>query len=81
MRKIAIFIFLCFVSVSNATANEVQCGQEIKISEDFAFKGLKSRSDELSQALCQVHLYDKSDTPDYSAAQTEALKWRHTALD
>lgn len=81
MHKITIFIFLFFVSIISSVANELQCGQEIKISKDFAFKGLKSRSDELSKAICEVHLYDNSKSPDYSTAHIEAVKWRNTALD
>ena len=80
MNKLTV-LFLTLLFSTGCFANNIeQCGQEIKISKDFAFKGLKSRSDELSKALCEVHLYDTSDEPDYSSATVEAIKWRNAAL-
>lgn len=81
MRNIAIFIFLFFVSVNSCVADELPCRQEINISEDFAFKGLKNRSAELSTALCQVGVYNSDNNPDYSSVYIEAVKWRATALE
>lgn len=81
MRNIGFLIFIFFVLVSSGAGKELQCQQEVNVSEDFVFKGLLSRSDELSKALCKVHIYDTRKTPDYSVAYIEAIKWRDTALD
>lgn len=80
MQKISVLVLLALFSMPGFAGDEQLCGQEITIADDFVFKGLKSRSDELSRALCQVKLYDESASPDYSPALVQAKQWRNTAL-
>lgn len=80
MQKLSVSLLLVFFSMGSVSAEEDLCGQDITIAKDFVFKGLKSRSDELSKALCQIKLYDDTDSPDYSPALVKAKQWRITAL-